>query len=262
MEILNLFSPDEMRHFLLVLTRVSVILFLFPFFGSESFPVLVKAGLALSVSLVLFSTVSTDPSHFPDKVLMAPVLMVSELFVGLVIALVVRLFFAAVQLAGLLIGFQMGFSMINVMDPQTGSQVAVMEQLGYWTVLTVFILLDGHYMLLRALVESFQMVPPGGFALPEVFFNQIMGMTASMFITGIKIGAPAIVALLFVSVAFGITAKFAPQMNVLIISFPVKIAVGLIFFGAVFEVIVRFTRAYIQDFPGMLHYVLRMFGSG
>ncbi|MCW7753802.1 flagellar biosynthetic protein FliR [Desulfobotulus sp. H1] len=262
MEILNLFSPDEMRHFLLVLTRVSVILFLFPFFGSESFPVLVKAGLALSITLVLFSTVVTDPVQFPDKVLMAPILLVSELFVGMVIALVVRLFFGAVQLAGLLIGFQMGFSMINVMDPQTGSQVSVMEQLGYWTVIVVFILLDGHYILLKALVESFHMVPPGGFALPEIFLDHMMKMTAAMFVTGIKIGAPAIVALLFVSVAFGITAKFAPQMNVLIISFPVKIAIGLIFFGAVFEVIVRFARAYVQDFPGMLHLVLRMFGSG
>lgn len=262
MEILNLFSPDEMRHFLLVLTRVSVILFLFPFFGSNTFPALLKAGLALSISLALFSTVSTDSASFPDRVLMAPVLLVSELFVGLVIALVVRLFFGAVQMAGLLIGFQMGFSMINVMDPLSGSQVSVMEQLGYWTVLIVFILLEGHYMLLLALVESFEMVPPGGFFLPQVFFDQIMVMTGGMFITGIKIGAPAIVSLLFVSVAFGITAKFAPQMNVLIISFPVNITIGILFFGAVFEVIARFSRAYIQDFPGMLRYVLQMFGGG
>ena len=262
MEILNLFAPDEMRHFLLVLTRVSVILFLFPFFGSNSFPALVKAGLSLSISLVLFSTVATSPKAFPDQVLLAPVLLVSELFVGLVIALVVRLFFGAVQMAGLLIGFQMGFSMINVMDPQSGSQVSVMEQLGYWTVLTLFILLDGHYILLLALVESFHMVPPGGFALPPVFFNQVMSMTAAKFVTGIKIGAPVIVALLFVSVAFGITAKFAPQMNVLIISFPVKIAIGLVFFGAAFEVILRFSRVYIQDFPGILRYLLQMFGSG
>lgn len=216
----------------------------------------------MALTLALFPLVETDPARFPDKVLLAPVMMVSELFVGMVIGLTVRLFFAGVQMAGLLIGFQMGFSMINVMDPQSGSQVSIMEQFGYWVVLSVFLLLNGHHILLGALVDSFAMIPMGGFAFPEVFFEHVMALTGAMFVAGIKIGAPVIVALLFVSVAFGITAKFAPQMNVLIVAFPVKIGIGLGMFGATLEITARFSKVYLADFAGRLGYILQMLGGG
>lgn len=93
MEILNLFSPEEFKHFLLILLRVSVILFLFPIYGSEVIPVMVKAGLSLVITLCLYSIVHADPLVFPEKVFSAPVLVVTELFIGLCLSLGVRLFF-------------------------------------------------------------------------------------------------------------------------------------------------------------------------
>ncbi|MGM0418703.1 MAG: flagellar biosynthetic protein FliR [Thermodesulfobacteriota bacterium] len=258
MEILNLFSPEEFRHFLLILLRVSVILFLFPFFGSEVIPIRVKAGLSLLITLCLYSAVYTDTSVFPDKVFSAPVLAVSEFFIGLCLALGIRLFFAATQVAGVLIGFQMGFSMINVVDPQSGSQVSIMDQISYWVVITVFIVLNGHHIIFKALVESFHLIPVGyGFNFQQGLFDMISEFGASIFSLAIKIGAPVIACLFFTSVAFGLVAKFAPQINVMIVAFPVKIIVGLFLFGFCLHIAAYFTENYISDLYGIFIHTLK-----
>ncbi|MDY0361794.1 MAG: flagellar biosynthetic protein FliR [Desulforegulaceae bacterium] len=257
MEILNLFSPEEFKHFLLILLRVSVILFLFPIYGSEVIPVMVKAGLSLVITLCLYSIVHADPLVFPEKVFSAPVLVVTELFIGLCLSLGVRLFFSATQVAGVLIGFQMGFSMINVVDPQSGSQVSIMDQVAYWVVMVVFLLCNGHHVIITALVESFRILPIGGQMFLEKGLFDMMGeFGEGIFIIAIKLGAPVIGSLFFTSVAFGIISKFSPQINVMIVAFPVKIIIGLLLFGFMLEVASYFTHKYVSDFYGVLIHTL------
>lgn len=261
MELLT-YSPEQFQIFLMVLIRVSVVLYLFPVFSSTLIPATVKAGLALAMALVLMPIVPVDPSRFPDSVPVVGMMMAAELFTGLVLGLSVRIFLAAVELAGQTIGFQMGFSIINVLDPQTGGQVSIMGQIGNLVVLVIFLMLNGHHALIRGLVESFSTVDIGMISLQRGFFNQMMGLMADMFVIAIKMGAPAIIALLFTSAAFGITAKFVPQMNILIAAFPVKIAVGLAFFGLSLFAIELLTRSYLERLPGLLSSLLVWLGGG
>lgn len=257
MDILNLFSPDEFKHFLLILLRVSIILFLFPIFGSRVIPVLAKAGLSLVMSLCLYSHVYADPLLFPDKAVMAPIVIISEFFIGLCLAIGVRLFFASVQVAGVVAGFQIGFSMINVVDPQSGSQVSVMDQITFWVVLVIFLIFNGHHVMIKGLVESFQIMPIGkSFYFDKGLFDMVIQFGSDIFSLALKIGAPIIASLFFTSVAFGIVSKFAPQINVMIVAFPVKIVVGLFIFGLMLEVAGYFTRDYVTDFYGIMVHIL------
>ncbi len=105
MELLN-FSPQQFEVFVLILIRVSALLLLFPIFDSPLFPRVVKVGLALALTLALFPVVPVDPARFPRHVVGLLVLGISELFAGMVLGLAVRLFFAAVQLAGQMVGVQ------------------------------------------------------------------------------------------------------------------------------------------------------------
>jgi flagellar biosynthesis protein FliR len=261
MELLN-FSPDQFRIFLLVLIRVSVVLYLFPIFSSAMIPTFVKAGLALAMALVLFPVVPVSLAGFPNTIPAVLMMIVSELFIGLVLGLSIRLFMAAVELAGQLIGFQMGFAIINVLDPQTGTQVSIMGQIGNLVVVVVFLALNGHHSMIMGLVESFKVVDIGMIALKQGFLTQVISLAADMFVLAIKIGAPAIVALLFTSAGFGITAKFVPQMNILIAAFPVKIVVGLVFFGMCLQIIALMTQAYLNRLPGLLSSLLKWMGGG
>lgn len=260
MELLT-FNPEQFKAFFLVLIRVSVVLFLFPIFGSNIVPVFVKAGLSLALSLLFFPIVYIDLSLFPKTALEFLIVVASELMIGMALGLTIRLFFAGVQLAGKLIGFQMGFAIINVMDPQSGTQVSIIDQIGYWVVLLVFLGLNGHHLMISALGESFHLVNIGVITLKPGFYSTLQSIAADLFVISIKIGSPAIAALLFVSAAFGISAKFAPQMNILIAAFPVKIIVGLIFFGISMQIIAAMTRTYVVSFYPLLLSLLTWVGG-
>lgn len=260
MELLS-FNPEQFKIFFLILIRVSVVLFLFPIFGGNMLPSLAKAGFALILSFVFVAVIHVDPDLFPTQPVQFLILVASELIIGMSLGLTVRLFFAGVQLAGQMVGFQMGFAIINVLDPQTGTQVSIIDQIGYWVALLVFLSLNGHHTFISALGESFQLVDVGVISLKRGFFPQMLTMASDLFVIAIKIGAPAIAALLFTSAAFGISAKFAPQMNILIAAFPVKIVVGLIFFGVSLRIIAAMTQTYLGSFHALLITLLSWLGA-
>lgn len=251
-------SPELFKLFLLVFIRVSVVLFLFPIFGTQMFPTLAKAGFAGLLTLGLLPVVKTAGYPFPDSAIEAGLLIGSEVIIGVILGMIIRMFFAAVQLAGQLISFQMGFAMINVLDPQTGSQVSILDQIGYWVVLLIFLLLNGHHLMISALADSFRIIDIGHIVLRTDIYRHVIDQSVAMFVLAVKIGAPGIVALLFVSAAFGLCAKFAPQMNILIAAFPVKIIVGLFFFGVTFQIILTATQTFVRYLLPQLLSMLRM----
>ncbi len=256
------YTPDEVRVFTLILIRISIILFLFPVYGSPMFPALAKAGLALLMTFILYPVVDVTPSHFPVTFVEAGVLMVSEFIIGMIIGLTIRFFFASVQMAGQVIGFQMGFSMINVVDPQSGDNVSIMEQIGYWVAILLFLQFNGHHFVITALVESFKVIKPGVFYLRPEFVKHFLILSKDIFIVGLKIGAPVIAALLCTSACFGICAKFVPQMNIMIVAFPLKIVIGLAMMGICLQMIVIAMKHYLSTYGTLLSSILKAMGSG
>ncbi|MCP3873483.1 MAG: flagellar biosynthetic protein FliR [Desulfobacteraceae bacterium] len=262
MDILNIIDPVEFRTYMLVLLRISILLFMLPIFSSNVFPKRLKLGFALVVSLLFYSVVEIDITRFPLNVVATGLLIIAEAFIGLTIGLCLRMFFGSVQLAGQIIGFQMGFAMINVVDPQTGSNVSIMDQLGYWVCVMVFLLLNGHHIMFIAVIDSFKLVPIGFFMMQEVIMVKILDLAGQLFFLAVKIGAPVIASLAFVSVGFGLMAKFSPQMNVMIVAFPLKILAGLFLFGIVIQIIVIITQSYVSGFKELLMYLLFFIGGG
>lgn len=262
MEILNVIDPVRFRTYMLVLMRVSIFLYLFPIFSSNAFPAQLKVGFAMVFSLLFYTVVEVDLSRFPLDAVSTGILIAMEMLVGMTLGLCLRIFFGSIQLAGQVIGFQMGFAMINVIDPQTGSNVSIMDQIGYWVCLVVFLAFDGHHMVIAALVDSFELVPVGYFMFQEAIFTKVLEVSAGLFLLAVKIGAPVIAALLFVTAGFGLVAKFSPQMNVMIVAFPLKIVAGLFLFGLTLEIIAIITRDYVGELKKLLLYLLFFMGGG
>jgi len=262
MDILNIIDPVQLRTYMLVLLRVSIFLLMFPIFSSAVFPATLKMGLAMVISLLFYSVVPVDLTRFPLDVISTGLLVLAELMVGLALGLCLRIFFGSVQLAGQVIGFQMGFAMINVVDPQSGANVSIMDQIGYWVCVVVFLIINGHHIIISALINSFELVPIGVFVMQKMLMLKLLDLSGVLFVVAIKIGAPVMAALFFVSVGFGLVSKFAPQMNVMIVAFPLKIVVGLFFFGLTLEVIVIVTREYVEGFKKLLMVLLFYAGGG
>jgi len=262
MDILNIIDPVQFRTYMLVLLRVSIFLLMFPIFSSAVFPATLKMGLAMVISLLFYSVVPVDLTRFPLDAISTGLLILAEAMVGLTLGLCLRIFFGSVQLAGQVIGFQMGFAMINVVDPQSGANVSIMDQLGYWVCVVVFLMLNGHHIIISALINSFELVPVGGFMMQKIVLVKLLDLAGGLFLMAIKIGAPVIAALFFVSVGFGLVSKFAPQMNVMIVAFPLKIVAGLFLFGLTLEIIVIVTREYVEGFKRLLMSLLFYVGGG
>ncbi len=251
MEILPI-SYQEFKPFFLILIRVSVILFMFPFFSARIFPVLAKTGLALIITIILFPVINDKIVGFPDTLWGMAQLMIAELIIGMILGLLVQMFFEGIKIMGQLVGFQTGFYMANILDPQSGAQVSILSNMAYLVAMVLFLILNGHHILLSAMKESFEIINVGSLSLNGQIFEKIMHASGDMFVIAIKIGSPAIAALLFTSVAFGLIVKLMPQMNIMIVAFPVKIVIGLVFFGISLNVLLRFMERYLGGLGSLL----------
>ena len=245
-------SYHECEAFFLILIRVSVILIMFPFFNAQVIPVLVKVGLALVITVILYPVINSKTGPFPHTVWGMVHVVLSEFIIGLILGLLVQMFFEGVRIMGQLVGFQTGFAITNILDPQSGTQVSILANLGYMVAMTLFLVLNGHHILLSAMRESFEIISVGSLGLNRQIYQAIVLTSGDMFALAIKIGAPAIAALLFTKVAFGLITKLMPQMNIMIVAFPVQIVIGLLFFGISLTVLLRSMEKYLGGLGPML----------
>ncbi len=222
-------SYQQWAVFLLVLLRCSTLMATLPFFGSPNIPPLAKAGLSLALAILLTPVVPVRAEQFPTTAPGFALLAAGEMAIGAIFGLAVRLLLTAVQIMGQLVGYQMGFAVANVIDPIGGGQVSVLAQFAFLMSLLTLFAVDAHHWFFRALADSFRLVPPGRFTLGRGTFQQMVAISGQMFSLAVRLGAPVIGALLFTQVVMGILAKTVPQMNILMVGFPITITVGLVF---------------------------------
>ena len=146
---------------------------------------------------------------------------------GLVLGYAGRLLFIGIQFAGQLSGLQMGFGIVNVIDPASHDQISIIGQFLNILAILMVLTLDGHHVILNGLISSFDAVPLGGVVLQAAIAHKFIALTSEVFIIAIKISAPILIALFLISTAMGVLARTVPQMNVFIVGFPVQLAVGL-----------------------------------
>lgn len=184
-------------------------------------------------------------------------MLFGEVIMGLLLDILIRLLFAGVQLGGHFVGFSMGFAMMNVVDPLTGTQEPITGHLLYQTTTLIFLSLNGHLFLLQGLSESFALVPPGGLLINPALLERLLPFSAIMFTLAIKIASPVLASLFLVDLALALVSRAAPQMNVLFIGFPLKVGVGFLFLTLVFTAVARFVGEYLTELGPMYHDLLR-----
>ena len=220
------FSVARFQIFLLVFVRIIGVIAVSPFFGHRVIISQTKVGFGLLLSVVLFSSM---PVHIDPEPNLLPfvILGVKELILGMLFGYTARLVFFAVQFAGELIGIDIGFGVVNIIDPMSAEQVSVIGTFKNLIAIVTFLVIDGHHVLLNALTRSFEMLPLGGIHLTAGLGESIIDMTAEVFVMAVQMAAPVITSLFLTSLALGIVARTVPQMNVFIVGFPLKIGIGV-----------------------------------
>jgi len=214
--------------FLLILGRLSGLFLSAPIFSSKQIPTTIKVVTLtiLSASLACFLPVQYGVEL--NSLGMFVSAMVLEIFIGYIIGFVTNIVFAAIQLAGQVMDMQMGFAIVNVVDPLSGVQIPLMGNLTQLMALLMYLAVDGHHYLLQAIIQSYKMIPVLGLNLSGEFYQILFDISIYMFIIAVKIAAPIVMVVLTSDIAMGFIARTVPQMNVFIIGLPLKILVGLL----------------------------------
>jgi len=223
---MNLGWTKEVELWALVFVRLVSGVAVLPVLGDRRFPMLGRVGLAGLLAVLLLPAVR-PPAAIPRGTWELGLLVAKEASVGLVLGFVSLLIFHAMHYAGQVVGFQMGFAVVNVVDPQTQQQVSLIGEFQYLTAVLFFLVLNGHHMLLAALARSFELVPLFSVSPSPELGGSLVRLTSEVFVIGAKVAAPAMAALFLANVALSIIARTVPQMNIFIVGFPIGIAVGL-----------------------------------
>jgi len=223
------FNAELYFFFFLIVVRVSGIFVTAPVLSSGNVPRPLRLYLTLICALIIFSIIpplrlSLNDLNTADYLLLG----FRELMIGLLLGVIPRIMFAAVDFAGTIIGFQMGLSIANVVDPQTDMQVSIVASYQTMLATLLFVVLDGHHIFFEALIISYQEIPIAGFMFTNGKLMVLLRLMGDLVIIGLKLGAPIIVSMLLANVIMGFMARSIPQMNVFVVGFPFTIGLGLI----------------------------------
>ena len=207
--------------------RVLALFSALPVLGQRTVPVRVRVGLAFLIVVAAQASLPAMPQVALDSPL-ALMLVLQNVLIGLTLGFAVRVVFAAVEFAGELIGLQMGLNYAGFFDPASGGQATATSRFFGTIVALLFIVINGHLLVVAAVVQSFHAFPvaPEPFAFLRALQPQVWG--SEVFAIGLWIALPLIAMLLFVNLVLGVISRVAPQMNVFAIGFPVTLAVGLL----------------------------------
>ena len=246
---IQLIPIDQFQIFLIVTARVAGFIGAIPVLLSSQTPGRLKTALVFACSLTLFPVMkvyvpSADFSPIPFLLL-----MIGEVLLGLLLGLVARLIFTAVEFGATVIGYQMGFAAANVFDPQGERQVALISQFQNVFAILIFLAINGHHLFLRTAIHSYQLLPPGHFNIGGEAIPFLMEAAAHMFVLGLQFSAPIISVLLLSGLILGILARVFPQLNVFLLSFPVNIGTAFIVIALTLNLVATIIRREFDTLP-------------
>ncbi|MFP3906262.1 MAG: flagellar biosynthetic protein FliR [Acidimicrobiales bacterium] len=220
-------DPTLLAGFLFALVRTGAWLAVAPPFNSNAVPIRVKLAISVSLAMLLAPTFDADPGVLETTTFVT--MLAYQALVGVALGFVVQLFFAAVQAAGQMIDVAGAFASASLYDPFSNASSTPMGRLFQIVAITILFAIDGHLMLVRGLMASFEAAPLSGLQL-DGYAEFLVGDVTTFFVAAAQIAFPMLAALFLAEVALGLLSRAAPQINILVIGFNVKILV-LIFLG-------------------------------
>jgi len=256
---LHLLLP-EFQSFLVLVSRIGGIVAAFPMLSGRAVPAKIKIALVVMLGLVLSPLIRLPPLS-RDAIEMTAGLA-SELLIGLVIGLAVRLLFGALEVAGELLGMQIGFGAVQLFDPMTSQHSALLSE--YFRIIAslVFLSLNAHMVVVAAIVASYDSIPPFGATLSPAVGEEVVQLAQHMFVVALQLSAPVLVATILINVLLAMLGRAVAQINVFVLSFSLTIAVGLLILGLALPYSVSLFEREFMGLHGTIERLLRILGHG
>ena len=246
--------------FELIFMRMSGFLLFNPLLGRSNLPAMVKTGMALVLSILVFGTAGTGVPQ-PDTLVELAFRLLLELGIGLVLGFVMRVVFSVVQIGGEVIDTQMGMTMAQIYDASSQANLSVTASLLNILLILDFFAENGHYTLMRLLTTSGELVPYGAAALGDGVYAYVIELFLACMLLAVKLAMPILAAELLGEVGMGVLMKAIPQINAFVINIELKVIIGLLLF---FLLLTPFNEFLLELESGMLSElgrILRLIGG-
>ena len=246
------FPEGQIIAFALILLRIIAFVMSCPIFSAANVPLPVRILFSLVLGMVVFPTIhyqNIDLINLNDQLIF---LATRELFVGLALGFLMRMFFFAISIAGDLIGISMGLNAAQLFNPTLGSQSSVMENFELALATMFFLAINGHHVFISGLAQSFQILPISAVAIKTQGFASMGQVAHEVVMMGIKIASPVMVAIFLTNIAMGIIGRAVPQINVLVTSMPVTMLLG-------FVIMIVVTPLAVGEMTGMMNLMAERF---
>ncbi|MHC4324019.1 MAG: flagellar biosynthetic protein FliR [Planctomycetota bacterium] len=239
---------EKLLGFMMVLTRISAFFIVLPVFGWKSIPLRIKVAITVLLT-IFFSTiipVSVDPGQISSTE--AVLLLANEATYGLALGLIVTFLFAAVKFSGRIIERQMGLAMAQILDPLTGERTQPLGSLLEMIFILLFLSANGHHLFLLIISRSYESFPAGSIPTIPVLAGGIINAGSTMLLHGLKLAAPILAAFLLLMIVLAVLARMVPEMNVLFISLPLRVGLGLLMVA----IFMPFISSFVGEFAKLM----------
>jgi flagellar biosynthetic protein FliR len=219
---------NNLLGFAMVLTRISAFFLVLPVFGWKSIPVRVK--VATTVLMAVFFSMITQFPFGAQRIstLEAILFIANEAAYGFALGLIAAVVFSVVKFSGRIIERQMGLAMAQILDPLTGERTQPLGSLLEMIFIILFLSANGHHLLLMIVSRSYQTFPIGSTPTILVLVGGIIQAGSAMFVAGLRLAAPMLAAFMLLMVVLAVLARIVPEMNILFISLPLRVGLGLL----------------------------------
>jgi len=241
------YEVEVFKVFLLVMSRVGGLVLTAPVLGSRNFPVVAKIGLIGLTAILVTPGIAALKQTLPGDTLEFALMGASEMLIGMMMGFVMTLAFGAIQVGGQIMDMQTGFGMMNVFNPALETQFPIFGFFLFIVAVLVLLATNGHHLMLRALVSTFEKIPLGGLTARDGLLRQVSLWGSAMFYDGLMIAAPVGAAMLVAYLVMGLLGRVVPQIQLFAVGFPVTIALGLFITALSLDLYVRLLDGMFHD---------------
>ncbi|CCJ32612.1 flagellar biosynthesis protein FlhB [Caloramator australicus] len=249
---------NEFLILFLALVRIIAMLMSSPIFSVRQIPTIVKMGLSLILSLLVTANIKIPTYQFINNNFDLVFFIFREIAIGVSIGYITTLIFNAIRVSAQIMDFNVGFSMSQYFDPSTSGSSTPLERFFNWFAIVIFVTLNFHHILLSAIIKSFEVVPLGILKINSNIFIVILDVFAKSFYIAMQLAAPVVIVVFLTDFTLGLINRAVPQINIFLLSLPVKTLVGLF---AVSVILPGLTHIYIKLFESLSGDLVKLFNT-
>lgn len=255
----SLLEMGFIETFLLVFVRILGMFIMIPFFSNQNMPRRVRVFTAFAITVIFTQMMPLAAPVTTSEPVLYFIAVAKEFFTGWLLGFAVYLIYSSLSMAGQFIDMQIGLSMVSVVDPLSSMQFTVTGNFYYFILIFVMLMTRAYYYFLEALKQSFRLIPLGGMQLTYGLYDSMFYLLRDYFVLAMQISLLVFFVMLISNAVLGILARTAPQLNMFVVGFPIKLLLGFltvyvtffVFEGLSAGIIERGTESMYEFIRGM-----------